>query len=122
MSTAAATHADWLALVDPSGPFLTLPVLRRGFPAGLDRTPPALRAEFRERRPGPDADAAARTAWIDWVLQTGLRYGPTLRSGPEVPDTLQHYVAEHATLLRPDHALVGRGPAGEHTRLLINVY
>ena len=49
-----ARHADWLALVEPSGPFLTLPVLRRGFPAGLDRTPPALRAEFRERRPGPD--------------------------------------------------------------------
>jgi hypothetical protein len=28
----AARHADWLGLVDPLGPFLTLSVLRRRFP------------------------------------------------------------------------------------------
>ena len=43
-----ARHADWLALVEPSGPFLTLPVLRRALPEGLERTKPNLRAELRE--------------------------------------------------------------------------
>ena len=29
-------HADWLSLVESSGPFLSLPVLLRAFPQGLD--------------------------------------------------------------------------------------
>ncbi len=39
---------DWLGLVDPVGPFLTLPVLRRAWPDGLDRTPTARCVELRE--------------------------------------------------------------------------
>ena len=29
-------HAEWLSLIDVSGPFLTLPVLERVFPQGLE--------------------------------------------------------------------------------------
>ena len=35
----ARHHADWLQLVDVSGPFLTLPVLKRALPQGLNPTP-----------------------------------------------------------------------------------
>ena len=35
MST-ARHHAEWLSLVEVSGPFLSLPVLLRVFPQGLD--------------------------------------------------------------------------------------
>lgn len=32
----AAHHRDWLSLAEVSGPFLSLPVLRPTWPAGLD--------------------------------------------------------------------------------------
>lgn len=34
-------HTEWLSLLDISGPFLSLPVLLRAFPHGLDQTDPA---------------------------------------------------------------------------------
>jgi hypothetical protein len=34
-------HADWLSLVEVSGPFVSLPVLLRLFPQGLDARDPA---------------------------------------------------------------------------------
>jgi anti-sigma factor RsiW len=36
----ARHHAEWLSLVEVSGPFLTLPVLQRAFPQGLEDTDP----------------------------------------------------------------------------------
>ena len=32
----ARHHAEWLSLVEASGPFLSLPVLLKVFPSGLD--------------------------------------------------------------------------------------
>jgi hypothetical protein len=34
-------HADWLSLVEVSGPFVSLPVLMRVFPQGLEPRDPA---------------------------------------------------------------------------------
>jgi hypothetical protein len=39
MST-ARHHAEWLSLVEASGPFLSLPVLVKAFPNGLDAHDP----------------------------------------------------------------------------------
>jgi hypothetical protein len=39
MST-ARHHAEWLSLVEASGPFLSLPVLLKVFPNGLDAHDP----------------------------------------------------------------------------------
>jgi hypothetical protein len=61
MKRAAAQHADWLNLVEPSGAFPTLPVLRRVFPPGLDRTPPENRAAVREA-----LDTLTRHSRLDW--------------------------------------------------------
>jgi hypothetical protein len=44
-----AAHAEWLSLVEPTGAFLTLPVLRRAFPNGLDLTDGTARAAVRLR-------------------------------------------------------------------------
>ena len=104
-----ATHAEWLRLVEPSGPFLTVPVLLRALPNGLDRLPTPDRADLRSRLADalarPD-DAATRTAWTEWVLGDLLSWGDQVRSGPAVPETLSHVVAEHQTVLRPTYALV----------------
>lgn len=34
---ASRHHAEWLSLIEVAGPFLTLPVLERVFPQGLDK-------------------------------------------------------------------------------------
>jgi hypothetical protein len=41
-----AHHAEWLSLVEPSGPFLTVPALKRALPDGLDERP-AARAQLK---------------------------------------------------------------------------
>ena len=37
MSGIGHHHTEWLSLIEVSGPFLTLPVLERVFPQGLDK-------------------------------------------------------------------------------------
>jgi len=117
-SAVTARHADWLSLVEPSGPYLSLPVLRRVWPAGLERTPAELRAETRARVGELDlSDPAARTAWVEWLLGDVLQWGKRLAGAPGrtgVPEALTHVVAEHACLLRPDYALMAPAqPGGE---------
>ena len=46
MST-ARHHAEWLSLVEVSGPFLTMPVLMRVFPQGLIAHDPDLHRNLR---------------------------------------------------------------------------
>ena len=120
----ASIHADWLTLVEPSGPFLTLPVLRRVWPNGLDHLETETRAEVRRHLADLDpADAASATTWIEWVLRDLLEYSHRLASGPAVPATLAHVVAEHATVLRPDHALVEPvGDGATRARMLVTVH
>jgi hypothetical protein len=120
----ASVHADWLTLVEPSGPFLTLPVLRRVWPNGLDHLDTEARAEARRQQAALDADdAASATAWVEWVLRDLLDYGPRLATGPAVPGTLTHVVAEQATVLRPDYALMEPvGDGAMRTRLLVTVH
>ncbi len=52
-------HADWLSLVEVSGPFVSLPVLLRVFPQGLDQRDPvqakALRSAYEEWQDNPAA-------------------------------------------------------------------
>lgn len=119
-ASVASVHADWLRLVEPNGPFLTLPVLRRVWPNGLDHTDSETRAEVRRHLADLDPDdPASLTAWVEWVLTDLLSYGHRLHSGPQVPATLAHVVAEHGAVLRPDHAL---DDGAGRTRLLVTVH
>jgi hypothetical protein len=113
-------HADWLRLVEANGPFLTLPVLRRVWPNGLDHVDTERRAEVRQHLAELDADdPSSVTTWIEWVLSELLEYGRRLQSGPQVPAVLAHVVAEHGTVLRPDHVL---DDGSGHPRLLVTVH
>ncbi len=42
----ARHHAEWLSLLEVSGPFLSMPVLLRVFPQGLDAHEPELSRFF----------------------------------------------------------------------------
>ena len=120
MSRAVAyRHADWLSLVEPSGSFVTIPVLNRVFPNGLDRVDVTVRASVRQHLPADLRDVAATTVWIEWVLSDLLRWGTRLRSGPAIPAALTHVVAEHHAVLRPDHVLVEPAGDSETPRALV---
>lgn len=46
--SAARHHSEWLSLVETSGPFLSMPVLMRVFPQGLEQRNATKAAELRE--------------------------------------------------------------------------
>ncbi len=120
MSRAVAyRHADWLSLVEPSGSFVTIPVLNRVFPDGLDRVDSNVRESVRQYLPADFRDVAANTLWTEWVLSELLGWGVRLKSGPSVPAELTHVVAEHHTVLRPEHVLVEPKESGDTPRALV---
>jgi len=47
MISIARHHAEWLALLEISGPFLSMPVLLRAFAQGLDAHEPEALRELR---------------------------------------------------------------------------
>ena len=98
-------HHDWLALVEPVGAFLTMPVLRRVFPDGLNRTDAVLAADARDRAAGLGSDVAERTVWLRWLLADLLRWGDRLAEGPAVPHTATTD-GDLGTHLRPDACLL----------------
>src|SRR5262245_20707708 len=125
-------HADWLSLIEVSGPFLTLPVLESVFPQGLDTHDPEhfrrLKLAYDEcdesedaRRPNP----AMHHAWITFVLTHTLGMpADIIVEGQSIPQTLKAIISEHGETLRPD--IVVRNPAGvphsEKMRWLIHTY
>lgn len=127
MST-ARHHADWLSLVEVSGPFVSLPVLLRTFPQGLEARDPALakqlRAAYEDWQDNPTAPGKQR-AWVLHVLGELLGYpAHQIAEGQSLPAGLEANMAEQGETLRPDFALIG--PAGTesagHAQLLIRSY
>jgi hypothetical protein len=121
-------HADWLSLVEVSGPFLTMPVLERVFPNGLDAHDPdhfaILRAayeEWDENQTGRRPSAAIHTAWIKFVLTQTLGLpDEVLAEGQDIPQTLKAVISEHGETLRPDFLV--RNPNPGKPRLLVQTY
>jgi len=121
-------HADWLSLVEVSGPFVSLPVLLRAFPQGLEPRDPAqakmLRTAYEEWQDNPTAPGK-QSAWVRHVLTAVLGYPENqITEGQTLPAGLQAYMPEMGETLRPDFALVG--PSGTDTagqpQLLIASY
>lgn len=112
-------HRDWLALVEVTGPFLSLPVLRSTWPA-LDPVEPAERDELRrEHGRWRDAPDAEQQAWISWLLRDLLGWGGEYRSvdqGGGGLETLAVEVPEHDTVLTPSFALVDPASDGEQVK------
>jgi len=68
----ARHHAEWLSLVETSGPFLSMPVLMRVFPQGLERRNTAkasrLREAYEDWLERGEKQPAVHHAWIRHVL------------------------------------------------------
>ncbi|MEI7768650.1 MAG: hypothetical protein WCI67_01615, partial [Chloroflexales bacterium] len=130
----ARHHAEWLSLVEVSGPFLSMPVLLRVFPQGLDAHDPEVsrgvrRAleEWQDNQQGLRPDPAIHTAWVRFVLRDVLGFPDELLWGsgfrvqgsganPASVDTytlpqIAVTVAEHGEVLRPD-VVIARAPSG----------
>ena len=87
----AKHHAEWLSLIEVSGPFLSLPVLVQRFPQGMDAHDPehakALRQvheEWDQDQNGDRPDPAIHRQWIDWVLRNTLDLGDVLVEGQKI--------------------------------------
>ncbi|MBU6432757.1 MAG: ATP phosphoribosyltransferase regulatory subunit, partial [Nitrospirae bacterium] len=130
MSGIGRHHAEWLSLIETSGPFLTLPVLVRVFPQGLPKPDTEklgrLRAGYEEwakaqESRAPDAEAV-HGAWVRLVLGELLEFDEeTLRSEGQIPSGLEVRLPEYHETLRPSMTIVepsGRTKAGT-PRLLI---
>lgn len=115
-------HHDWLSLVEISGPFLAVPVLKEAFPQGLEELDAAkrkrLRQAYDEWREALETDdpsfADLHAAWIDEVLSRGLELdeggrGDVLKSKDWCANHLAVARPEHGVSLSPDFAVVGNG-------------
>ncbi|MCK6478839.1 MAG: BREX-1 system adenine-specific DNA-methyltransferase PglX [Planctomycetes bacterium] len=120
-----------MRLIDISGPFLSLAVLERAFPQGLeahDAEHSALlrRAygDWEESQGSGRADPAVHRQWVRFVLLETLALGQgALAEGQRIPQALAVAVPEHGETLRPDFAVVtppGGADAGK-VRLLVQV-
>jgi hypothetical protein len=132
MST-ARHHAEWLSLVEVSGPFLSMPVLMRVFPQGLEAHDPErfrlLRLAYEEwednAQAGRRTNPAIHGQWIRFVLRTILQLpDDCIAEGQAIPQTLQVNVAEHGELLRPNIVIKNPdgGASGGKPRLLMQTY
>ena len=126
--SASRPHADWLSLVEYSGPFVSLPVLPRVFPQGLEPRDPAtakaLRPAYEEWQDNPPGPGKQR-AWVLHVLTAVLGYPSNqITEGQTLPAGLEASIPKMGETLRPDFALVG--PTGSDTagkpQLLIASY
>lgn len=132
--SAPSVHDDWLSLIEISGPFLAVPVLKEAFPQGLEELDAAKRKrlrqayeEWREALELEDAQfAELHVAWIDELLSRGLeldedRKGDVLKHTDWCAANLQASLPEHGVTLSPDLAVIDEQRANKPL-LLIQSY
>lgn len=112
-------HAEWLSLIEISGPFLAVPVLKDVFPQGFEELDgfkrKRLRQAYDEWREAWDLDdpqfGKLHKAWIKEVLARGLELdedgaGDVLKSGADLPQSVHVAFPEYGIKLSPDYAVV----------------
>lgn len=125
---------DWLSLIEISGPFLAVPVLKEVFPQGLEELDgikrKRLRQAYEEWCEALELDdsqfAELHTAWIDEVLSRGLELdedgkGDVLKRVDWCAANLQASLPEHGVSLSPDLAVIDEQRANKPL-LLIQTY
>jgi type I restriction-modification system DNA methylase subunit len=122
-------HAEWLSLIEISGPFLTVSMLDKVFPQGLEamETPrrQKLRAAYEEWREAVDQEdkllPELHREWVRLVLTEMLEYDQeSLVHAGDRPDELPSVSSqEHAGTFKPDWIV--RSPADRKPRLFIAV-
>jgi hypothetical protein len=117
----ARHHAEWLSLIEISGPFLSLPTLERAFPQGLDADDPDLARSLRTALDEQAADAGLHWPWVTWVLTDLLGFpGESVRDASAIPAGLDQRLEEHDETLRPDRVIMD--PESERARVLVTVW
>ena len=132
--SAPSVHDDWLSLIEISGPFLAVPVLKEAFPQGLEELDGTKRKrlrqayeEWREALELEDAQfAELHVAWIDEVLSRGLELdedgkGDVLKRADWCVANLQASLPEHGVTLSPDLAVVDEQRVNKPL-LLLQIY
>jgi hypothetical protein len=127
-------HHDWLSLIEISGPFLAVPVLKEAFPQGLEELDGTkrkrLRQAYEEWREALELEdehfSELHVAWIDEVLSRGLELdedgkGDVLKRADWCTANLQANLPEHGVTLKPDFAVVDEQRA-DKPLLLIQTY
>ncbi len=122
-------HAEWLSLIEISGPFLNVSMLDKAFPQGLEavETPrrQKLRAAHEEWREAVDQEdrllPELHREWVRLVLTEMLEYDQeSLVHVGDWPDELPSVSSqEHAGTFKPDWIV--RSPADGKPRLFIAV-
>ncbi len=115
MSSVARHHAEWLSLIEVSGPFLSMPVLLEVFSSGLNlkEDESELRRRLRlaydewaDNQLGHRPDPAIHTQWLRFVLEEVLDMRPAvLLEGQQLPPELYYTEREHGETLRPTLAI-----------------
>jgi hypothetical protein len=131
---APSVHDDWLSLIEISGPFLAVPVLKEAFPQGLEELDATKRKrlrqayeEWREALELEDAQLSElHVAWIDEVLSRGLELdeddkGDVLKRADWCAAKLHAILSEHNVTLSPDFAVIDE-QRGNKPLLLIQTY
>ena len=127
-------NPDWLSLIEISGPFLAVPVLKEAFPQGLEELDATkrkrLRQAYEEWREALELEDAQfpelHVAWIDEVLSRGLELdqdgkGDVLKHADWCAANLQATLPEHGVTLSPDLAVIDEQRANKPL-LLIQAY
>ncbi|MFZ4659650.1 MAG: Eco57I restriction-modification methylase domain-containing protein [Caldilineaceae bacterium] len=126
--TTAQQHAEWLSLLEISGPFLSLEVLLDIFPQmNLEEDDPDLRRrlrlayeEWQDNQLGLQPDPALHRAWLHFVFTELLAMpAEVLQTAAAIPAALQTTIAEFGETLRPDLAVID--PDTQTPRLLIQL-
>ena len=130
----ARHHAEWLSLVEASGPFVSMPVLLKAFPQGLDAHDSDVMQQVRlahdewssSQNPGQQwasPDKGIHGAWVAFVLRKVLGFpNEVLLSGQAIPAGLAVTVAEQGETLRPDWVIGQEMRKGQAARMLVQVY
>lgn len=124
-----AHHAEWIRLLEVSGPFLEIPVLTQVFPQGLPALDPGLRAGVRQRFDEWMADGARdrsiHSLWLGFVLRDVLGFpDAVLRDRTKVAVRFDVHLPQHRTNLGPDFVVVqpATGDSPECPRLLVQTH
>jgi hypothetical protein len=128
MPSIAKHHAEWLSLIEVSGPFLSLPVLMRVFPQGLEPHSPERHRSLRlahEEWEEKQGQSQFHRAWIRFVLTELLELDEAvLAEGQDIPQTFQVGITGHTDVVRPDFVVRNPSkPQGDgKARMLVQVY
>jgi len=115
-------HHDWLSLIEISGPFLAVPVLKEAFPQGLEELDVAKRKRLRQAydewqealETGDPRFDDLHAAWIDEVLARGLELdedgrGDVLKRRDWCAANVVVDLPEHGVSLSPEFTVVADG-------------